>query len=436
MATLCISRRNRWILPNLEEVRFLRNDVLDCPIIAPALFSPKLTSVCFANYISARPQALDFQGPPEAIAPLIDALPLRCPTVTHIEVYLRDHVDVVVDAVTRFAYSCPCLEGFMVRGAKPWPIELLIYLARLPTLRKVYLELDDETAADMDGVFRDGTVHHPFHSLSYLHMVAPTISSGTQLLQIMNQTRLHKFHLTHAREATAAEMSDLFIALNKHCAHNILQIIEIRLGPDGRHLPEDEEFVISHLRPLFDFNNIRIFMMRTPLFYKLDNNAIREIADAWPSAIDIDIAMAWGGRTRPTVTWSAIGHVLSRCRQLIGLTLPFDPTIDDVEMVTSDPLFHPQHHFRFFAPLDCPHELEGAGAEKFAESLFALAPRVVAVAGGWYLGTDGRMDIAGFSPFCDQVNNIMWELRRTRMRPEFRFLDAYGETRSRRRCLF
>ncbi|PIL32925.1 hypothetical protein GSI_05043 [Ganoderma sinense ZZ0214-1] len=168
---------------------------------------------------------------------------------------------------------------------------------------------------------------------------------------------------------------------------------------------------------------MRVFSINTPLIVEMGNEDLKAIANAWPLLVGLLLLDGWGFVNLPEVTWAGVAYVLHKCPQLITLSLSLDTRIDDVALMTSLPSFRPNMHLRFLSITDSVLD----EVEVFVHSLFAIAPLVVGI-DGW--GHESEMleisvPMANASAFLDQVESLMWELRRTRMRDQFAFLDGY-----------
>ena len=414
---LLIARRTEWLLPNLEQIRLLRHDTLVYLPLLPALIGPRVTSVCFADYFSVDPWPAEYFGRLEPIANQIIGITCTRPLVTDLEVHVHEQ-NIVADAAIQFAYACPRLEGFVVYYADPWPVPFLQYLARQQFLKKVFLKLDCEVSENMN-IFRDATPHYPFPSLQCLDIHVPDISACTTLIQIMNTTRLHTLHVALIKSATASQVGELFAALDAHCSHATLQVVEIVQDRDiPQILPsKDDIFDIRHLRPLLRFPHIRALILWTALVYEFDDDAICEIADAWPAVVYLSIYDHWAGTTTPKVTWSAIAYLLSRCPQLHELIISFNSTKYGAAQLVLPPSFRPHRHLYSLGSLRCVVR----DSTSFSDTLFSLASRVLEVKIPFPIFSGPEE-----SGFAEKIENTMWELRRTRLRDEFGFLDEYG----------
>ena len=420
VACLAMSRKRQWLLPNLTSLRWNKDDWPYTHLI-PLFLGPNLSRL-----------SIGYHAPPEEHnGALLSRLPVQiasivhiCPTLTQLEIY-PDHPTSVVDAAVNFALQCPRLESFLISNPKPWPVPFIQHLARQPFLREVRLRMDKETSDDL-GFLHTAYLHYPFPSLQLLSIMIPSLGPCATLIQMMRTCRLTTVVLYPTERVFPSEIAKLFAALHDYCSPTTLQVVEIhRRNQRDWVLSSDDAFHLDHLEPLLHFPNMRVFCINTPLMIDMGNEDIKAIADAWPLLVGLMLVDDWGFVNLPEVTWAGVAYLTHMCPQLITLSISLDSRIDDVALVTSLPSFRPNMHLRFLSITDSVLD----DVEVFAHSLFAIAPLVVGI-DGWgheseVLGISVPM--ANSFAFLDQVELLMWELRRTRMRDQFAFLDEYGE---------
>ena len=137
VACLAMSRKNRWLLPNLTLLRWNKDDWPYTHLL-PLFLGPKMTRL-----------AVGYHAPTEEhngalvsrLAPQITSFLDICPTLTQLEIY-PNHPESVIDAAFNFALHCPQLESFLVSNPEPWPVSFIQHLARQPFLREVRLRMD------------------------------------------------------------------------------------------------------------------------------------------------------------------------------------------------------------------------------------------------------------------------------------------------------
>ncbi|PIL32914.1 hypothetical protein GSI_05032 [Ganoderma sinense ZZ0214-1] len=287
--------------------------------------------------------------------------------------------------------------------------------------------MDKETSEDL-GFLQAASLHYPFPSLQLLSLMVPSLTPCVKLIQMMRTCRLTRttavFHLTD--RVFPSEISDVFTALYEHCSLATLQVVEIRRRNNRDwDLSDEDAFHLDHLQPLLRFPGMRSFTISTPLIVDMANDDLRAIADAWPLLVTLLLMDDWGFVNLPEVTWAGVAYLLWKCPQLMILSLSLDSRIDDVALTTSLPSFRPNMRLRFVSVTDSVLD----DAEVFAHSLFAIAPLVIGIDGWGHKNEllEISVPMANSFAFLDQVELLLWELRRTRMRDHFAFLDAYGE---------
>ncbi|KAI0800386.1 hypothetical protein C8Q74DRAFT_1236194 [Fomes fomentarius] len=413
---LCTSRRRHVLFPNLIRLRW--NDICNSYSL-PAFLSPTTTSLTFGA------DSVPWPGARSQIAMQLDAAPHTCPGLTELVIF-SSHSEAVVDAAIRFAYRCSRLEGFVLAAPSPWPIELLQHLAALPFLRKVRLDIDEEAGADLS-FLHSATIHNPFPSLQKLWITVHNLTPCIELIKLMDVCRLHTLDIDVCENILPAEVGALFRTLREHCALDTLQSVEITIDMDPKWQPDDADLdtylIFEDLEPLLAFPSIRLFVLELHMHVELDNYAIGQLADAWPLLCNLRLG-SFGFCCPTGITWAGLAYLVYKCPQLIFLCLPWDATTQDIGKITSLPDFKPHRHLRGLWASDSIIREDDVG--RFAECIFSIAPFIQVLNGYAYynsqLGIEAPSDV---NAFYAQVETIMWGLRRTRMRNEFGFLDAY-----------
>uniref|UniRef100_A0A5K1K0P3 Cell surface hydrophobicity-associated protein n=1 Tax=Ganoderma boninense TaxID=34458 RepID=A0A5K1K0P3_9APHY len=418
---LAFSRKTRWLLPNLTSLRWTKDDWSTTDLL-PLFLGPNLTRLAISCH--ALPEEHDGTVP-SSLAPVISSILNICPTLTQLEIY-SDHPACTIDAAVTFALQCPMLESFIVSNPEPWPTPFIHHLARQPFLREVRLRMDKETSDNL-GFLQTASLHHPFSSLQLLSVVMPSLGPSATLIQMMYQCQLTTVVFQLTDHVFPSEIADLFTALREHCSRETLRTVEI-YAPSNRdwEFSNDDVFLLVHLEPLLHFPNIHIFSLEAPLVVDMGNEDLQAIADAWPRLVALLLMDGWGFANIPEATWAGVAYLTHKCPRLVSLSISIDSRIDDVALTTSLPSFQPNMRLRFLSVMDSVLK----DVDVFAHSLFAIAPLVVGV-DGWGFKNE-RLEISipleDASTFFDQVESVMWELRRTRMRDQFAFLDEHVRT--------
>ncbi|KAJ8463529.1 hypothetical protein ONZ51_g10197 [Trametes cubensis] len=384
---LCMQRRRRWLLPNLIRLRW---NIYDVPYTSylSLFLGPKLTT--FA--IAFKPEAFRAAGliyDPSYLQVELEALSSLCPSLTSVEM----------------------LEGLAVRGG-PMNRSLVSFLATRPRLRKVLLDIDEETTEDLT-FLSTSPRHYPFEALQILWVKVPHLTACTTLVKLMHTCRLSSITCESNHRCNAREVREFTTALRDHCAKytlHVCRLIQLELEYD-----EDEwetfanpqypsDYVgLNELAPLLEFSNLR------------DDELVR-MADAWPGLIYFSFLHGWGTQMEATCTWRGIGYFIGRCSQMIECRMAFDTTIDNVALIVDDLAFRPNNHLRIFDVLDSwlPDDLHG-----FVRAIYAVAPRVTSVEAM-------QRNVSPYDPlpqdvyaFCEMVEH---ELRRLRTK---HFADSY-----------
>ncbi|RPD58102.1 hypothetical protein L227DRAFT_196640 [Lentinus tigrinus ALCF2SS1-6] len=411
---LCLSRR-QTLFPNLTKLRWD-----DCPCsfrrLLPIFFGSHLTclslgpnSTCVADC------------GPLSLACQLSAIVDLCPNLTQLETF-SPQPDAVVEAAVGFALRCPRLESFIVTTEQSWYPEFLQYLAERPHLRKVRLRINAEDAHNLQSLYH-ATTHPPFSSLQSLYLVCPALSSCIELLQIMGSCRLFTLDITVEQWPLPPDLAEFSTVLRQHCSLSSLHVLEIMTPLQETWHPTQESFLeIEDIEPLLDFHCMRRFILWSPFIVVFDNDDITRISLAWPRLVTLYIG-EYGFATNSDITWAGLAHLLHNCPQLERLHISLDATSTDVGVVTSLPGFRPNTSLRYLGAQDSVL----GDVELFAESLFAIAPLCFIIDGYAFECEDIQAPMDPIA-FYGQVETVLWEMRRTRLRDQFAFLDKYVAT--------
>ncbi|RPD58120.1 hypothetical protein L226DRAFT_156608 [Lentinus tigrinus ALCF2SS1-7] len=410
---LCLSRRTPTLFPNLTKLRWDQ-----CPSsftrLIPLFFGPHLTCLSFGPEVADdEPLSLAFQ---------LSAIADLCPNLTQLEMF-SPQPDVVVEAAVEFALRCHRLESFIVTAEQSWSADFLQYLAEQPHLRKVRLRVDAEDAHNLQSLH--ATAHPPFSSLQSLYLVFPALSSCIELLRVMGSCRLFTLDITVEQRPLPPDLAEFSAVLRQHCSLSSLHVLQIMSPLDGGWYPGKEDFLaVEDMEPLLDFPFIRRFILKSLFVVTFDNNAISRIGLAWPLLIALVIG-EYGFCTHSNITWIGLAHLLHNCPQMEVVHLSLDATSTDVGGMTSLPEYRPNKSLRYLGAQDSVL----GDVELFAESLFAIAPLCHVIDGDVFecedVGIQAPMDPIAF---YGQVETVLWEMRRTRLRDQFAFLDEYVVT--------
>ena len=395
--------------------------------ILPAFFSSTLTTLSISTNTTAAPP-----GEPSPLEMQVAGLIHTCPSLTRLQTFAT-HSEEFVNAAIEFAYSCSRLESFIVDGNDWWSVELLQHLARQPWLQKVRLAILGEAAADLR-FLDNATLHYPFPALQKLWITVPTLAPCVELIGLMHTCALHTLDVECLEKIERLDLAELFYTLRVHCTLDTLQAVQVLNPFDGKWSPpledrrnKDAYVVLDDLWPLFDFPNMRVFLIELHMLFHFDNNILFYLADAWPLLVDLRLA-SYSLYCDTWITWAGLAYLLWKCPQLVFVCVAWDARSDDIELVTGNPDFRPNRDLRI---LWTANSILGPGhdsdVERFANLLWSIAPKIQSLNG--FAHENPALDIvapADTNAFYSQAESIMWELRRTRMREEFGFLDAYG----------
>ncbi|KAI0753554.1 hypothetical protein C8Q80DRAFT_519853 [Daedaleopsis nitida] len=318
---LCITRRKQVLFPNLARLRWNFRDA-DCTELLPMFFGPKLAFL-----------AISFGTPPQSkgadiVKKNLNSIVDCCPSVTDLEIP-SSHPDPVVEAAIQWAFYCRRVEGFYLNTAGGWPIPLLQRLAEEPSLRKLWLSMDEEVAEHDINLLRE-CIRPPFPALQRLWIVlTQSLAPCTELIRIMGSCALHTLYIIVHFSVPPAELEELFAALRDHCAPHTLQVLEIMTPLDEKFVRENEgtpegQFHLGNLEPVLGFSNMRHFRLELQIFFEFDNNDIMTIADCWPLLTDLRLA-SYGFFLPTEITWAGFAYLVYKCPSSSSYVSPGTP---------------------------------------------------------------------------------------------------------------
>ncbi|KAJ3003601.1 hypothetical protein NUW54_g5212 [Trametes sanguinea] len=419
---LATYRRRRWLLPNLVRLRWTTHNQGYTDYL-PLFLGPHLKTLAIA--CGPYNQWLEpSQYKPELLCSILRALPFSCPSLTGIEI--EPHHDLeVVEAAGELSLAYDNLEIHSVT-ASMWgvmDVQYVDHLSKKPHLRKVWLGLNEDTVTSLQSLWAGNA--YPFSSLSILAVDVTRLQVCTDFLSLLGRCRLFSLTVDVEFRPGATEIHSFFDTLHRCCARNTLHVCRIFQGEicelmplsddglDPEDLPDPDRPVgMAELAPALHFPNLRYFILNVSAPGYFFDEDLMQMADAWPGMIALSLMGGFGSVLRSPATWKGIGYLTSHCPQLTEVNLAFDTTSDNVEEITSLPGFRPNHWMRFLDVLDSTLPDD---AERFARSLFAIAPRIVRVsAAGWTEDPNGPTRVDPFI-FCEHQEIIMCKLRKMYM---------------------
>ncbi|KAI0628392.1 hypothetical protein C8Q77DRAFT_1068064 [Trametes polyzona] len=435
VALLCLYRGSRWILPNLVNLRWNVYDVHYTDHL-PMFLGPHMQTLAVALEARENPHKSNERGAIalRQITQYCQVLADLCPHLRELEMYPKYASDVVM-AAQHFATRCRRLEGFHVDTCRhvAHDQDSLISLATKPHLRKVFLWVDAESAEYIP-LLSSAPVLHPFPSLQILYLQGTRLGFCTPLFDAMEHCRLFSLTVEVHLQPLAADVTDFFEALRKHCAKYTLHVLRVVQRCLDMLTTEDDEWPptksahwidIELLSILFYFSNMRTFHFTLPLFPWLTDDDLRLIGDAWPGLVAFSFIDCWGAPIVMPATWEGVAGLLKRCPMLCGISLVFDTTRNLDAVYAPD--VRPHSRLRVF---DMINSVLPDDPAVIARALIELAPRVLRVGAKGPLNWD--VDPDSFIPFdsvayCAQVYKISCQLRAERFGDEYR-LDERGKT--------
>ncbi|KAJ7441107.1 hypothetical protein FB451DRAFT_1441531 [Mycena latifolia] len=218
----------------------------------------------------------------------------------------------------------------------------LVHIAALPQLTDLQLHgyIPPLSAESLDVLMPA----QPFPVLRHLDIVSDTIQSAFALIAHVSSPRLRALHVNTEQCAPAATWEASFRILARlPCRPNLLSLSLSQPSNPPVPIPATavHNFILSPraLRPLLRLRRLATVRLHPPLGVDLDDEALHEMATAWPRVERLTVRRAPG---RPHTTLHALLFLAAHCPDLRVLELALDAT-GPVPRVARPDRTHPAH---------------------------------------------------------------------------------------------
>ncbi|KAJ6491965.1 hypothetical protein C8R45DRAFT_1212843 [Mycena sanguinolenta] len=295
---------------------------------AGSLF-PKLTSLHWVNswktgitssiqmLLSPRLTSLSISVPlPDTI---LSAIPRTCPALKNLDVYFLDSNE-ARSAISTCLRNLHSLESVEVTVPN---LAALEHLGRLPSLTSL-------TAKFRDDLSLGPVAPLPFITLKKL-VLQHNIESVTDFFQKCSGVPLEGIAIELDLCPTAAAIDRLYTALREGCSHTSLLSLDISI-PDDDPVELTDAYAVNtqSLRHLFCFMNVTSVSIASGVGFKMDNQAMKELALAWPRIRELRLKVTpyWTGiQLHPQLSLQCLGTLAEHCQALTDLEITLDATV-------------------------------------------------------------------------------------------------------------
>ncbi|KAJ7207376.1 hypothetical protein C8J57DRAFT_1734190 [Mycena rebaudengoi] len=244
---------------------------------------------------------------------LLSALGCKYPKVKNVEISIwsQSGSDTFLAAISSFLARLTSIESLTLHD-----IDLtgLGHLGRLPTLKKLALH----RLPPLDTTSIESTSYSSFCGLEEFCLEDAQIIPTVRFIQMWSAAPLVSLALEFTSYPTAAAMDSLYHVISAHCKHSSLWNIVF-------HYPSDMEMVIS---PTDREKHLLQFSTLHSLFPFHDLSTVKELAQAWPEVVELNLGILFESSTRsPSVTIQCLQSFAQDCPSLRKLVLSLDATI-------------------------------------------------------------------------------------------------------------
>ncbi|KAF7330111.1 F-box domain-containing protein [Mycena sanguinolenta] len=288
---------------------------------------------------------------------LFSTLATKCPRLLDISVSNTGH-DSLEPAVSEFVCNLQCVQKISVPSLDQRALE---HISRLTTLNQLIL-------FSMPEVLMPTPLHQSstFPALRRLTLHYPSIRPTTQFLGWCSGVPLAEFHTCFWEAVAGTEIDSFLAAISTAFLHSSLTSLSIDGDCDDLEGSDPNIHIITlqSIRRIFTFVNLTELVITSLVGFDLDNDAVAELARAWPRIVTLTLAVCFP-RHEPSVTLSCLHSFAQHCPHLRVLTIALDarvapsPNIDPrtrfvqhaltTLCVEHSPLTEPLHAARFLS---------------------------------------------------------------------------------------
>ncbi|KAJ6540330.1 hypothetical protein B0H19DRAFT_1268930 [Mycena capillaripes] len=216
--------------------------------------------------------------------------------------------------------------------------DVLEHLSSIPTLKSLTFQtLPENLTLSPVGERRT------FPVLRELILEYPDIMSTTQFLAWCSAVALQTFNVTFYA-VTAAELHSLFATISTSLSPSHFMELTVDSQCEEPDTTNPDAFLVANhsLRLLFRFTNLTVLSLTSPLGFDLDDDAISELAQAWPKIVTLRLKGRHPTHQPPRTTIACLNSFARHCPSLTLLTIVFDATI--IPTAEADPRTRPVQH--------------------------------------------------------------------------------------------
>ncbi|KAH7925254.1 hypothetical protein BV22DRAFT_1034258 [Leucogyrophana mollusca] len=204
--------------------------------------------------------------------------------------------------------------------------DTIIYAARLPSLGAFHFSLPTQVSINSVAPRLGGS---GFPTLRDVAIRSRTLASCLQFLELSTTSSFESLSFTVEDRTRAHDLYSIFASWSSSSSYQKLSSLDIT-ELNYQYLTYDDTYVIDLpvLRPLFRFSHLERLSLEIFCTFSLGNEAVKEMASAWPHIQTLDISYREQGWEIPTrITLPGIIPLLQNCPYLQYLGLVVDATV-------------------------------------------------------------------------------------------------------------
>ncbi|KAJ6520539.1 hypothetical protein C8R45DRAFT_854276 [Mycena sanguinolenta] len=255
----------------------------------------------------------------DANSSLFSTLATKCPNLMDVYVATAGHGN-PEPAVSEFVCN---LQGVQKLEVPSLDQRALEHISRLTTL-------DELTLSSLPEVLTRTSSRHSFafSNLRHLMFNSPKIGPTTRFLQWCSGVPLVEFSAFLWDLPTRSELQSFLAAISAAFLHSTLTQLSVECECDDLEGSDVSIHLISlqTLRHIFGFVNLTQLVIISPVGFDLDNDAVEELAQAWPRIVTLRLTVCVPGHP-PRATLSCLHSFAQHCPHLCRLTFALDALV-------------------------------------------------------------------------------------------------------------
>ncbi|KAJ7642382.1 hypothetical protein DFH06DRAFT_1137393 [Mycena polygramma] len=347
---------------------------------------------------------------PETASSLLAILMKRCPKLT--EIFISSgHLH--LRPVSRFVLDLQAVEALSIPGLDQDALE---HLSQLQTLKSLSLESPPRFTS-----LRTSRPNPNFPALRTLHVNSPTITPMAHFFRTCRNVSLETCHMTLFNYFTVAELCSFVDRLSGAVSHSSLAELSVEIDRDPLHDPDPALYTVlpDTLCLLFCFSNLTYLALSSLLGFDFDDEAVEQMARAWPRMEVLDLSTPMCCDT-PRTTPACLQIFARHCPRLSSLTMAFNGTVVPEATLTSA-AYTPHERLR---DLDVQHS-PITSAVAMAHFFLGSFPNLTGISTNWefYDGVDvdefpEQREWVGYLNCWKEVHTLLAELREESASPQ------------------